>query len=146
MILTRTSFFIAIFTFTVFPFIGYKLLWIFRSKETTGVARFTGKDYLGQLPREFAVIRFYVDKDTIWFHSLDNQLFAKGQIVQVRYQLNDPSDARVNNFAGLWVDTLIIISPFFLVVTIAYLHPDLVPRRSKIRMESKSPFLSIVSS
>ena len=143
MTLTRTCFFIAIFTFTVFPFIGYKLLWIFSSKETAGVTRFTGKDYLGQLSRKFTVIRFYVDKDTIWFHSLDNQLFAKDQTVQVRYQPNNPSDARVNNFAGLWVDTLIIISPFFLVVIITYLHPDLVPRGSKIRVEGKRPFLKV---
>lgn len=108
------------------------------------MARFTGKDYLGQLSREFAVIKFCVGKDTVWFHSLDNQLFDKGEIVQVRYQESNPSDARVNTFAGLWVDTLIIASPFFLVVLIAYLHPDLVPRRSKIYLDNKSPFLRVV--
>ncbi|MBE7170554.1 MAG: hypothetical protein INR73_08185 [Williamsia sp.] len=144
MIFTRSLFFIFIFSITVAPFIVYKLFWILRSKQTAGIASFTSKEYLGQLPRQFAVIKFYVNKDTIWFHGIDNQLFAKGQPVQVRYQRSNPSDARVDNFKGLWIDTLIYISPALLVIIIAYLHPDLVPRGSKIRINRKKPFLWIV--
>lgn len=144
MTINRTTFFVAIFTITVFPLIGYKLLWIFTSTKTFGEVRFTTKDYSGQLVSEYSVTKFLVGKNAIWFHSLDNQLFIKGQIIPVRYQENDPSNARVNTFAGLWADTLIIISPLFLIVLIAYLHPELVPRTSKIRLGVRRPFIRIV--
>ena len=138
MIFGRTIFFIVLLAIIITPFIGYKLWWIAGSKETTGTMRFVGKEYSGQLVRQYAVIRFFVGKDTFWFHGVDNMVFDKGQTVPVRYRKENPSDAHVNGFSGIWIEPLIYASPFLLVLIIVFLHPDLVPRQSRIRIADQT--------
>jgi hypothetical protein len=144
MIIGKQSFFLVLFTILILPFLVYKLLWITNSVESTGSMRYVGKRSSGQLTSEYSVIRFFVGKDTIWFNSMDNFILEKGTVIPVRYQRHRPADARINSFAGLWGDTLLYIVPLLVILLISFLHADIVPRGSRLRVSVKQPFIFLV--
>ncbi len=144
MILGRTTFFLILAVVCIVPFAGRNIWWLIRSEKATGEMRFMGKDFAGQLPVQYPIIRFRFGKDTLWFRGPSNIMYQKGELVPVRYQKKDPADARVATFAGIWVTSLIIASPFLLILLITYLHPLIVPRQSKIALVRKKPFLRLV--
>ncbi len=104
---------------------------------------FVSKSYSGQIVHVFSVINFIRGKDTIWFHSNDNILFRRGEIVPVRYQRHDPNDARVDIFVSIWGDTLGYGGVLLLIVMIMFLHPEVVPRGSILLLITKKPFIRL---
>jgi hypothetical protein len=143
--LNRLQFFLLLVTFFVLPFIVYKFIWLSRSKATNGVMCFMGKAQEGQLVRVYPVIKFSSDgQDTVFFNGNDDLEFKRGDIVPVRFQKNDPTDARINRFAGIWVDSIINASVPLLILLITFLHPDIIPRKSKI-VVGKKPFIKFVA-
>jgi len=95
----------------------------------------------------YPVIRFELNKDTIYFNGNINIDFVKGKKLPIRYQKSNPQEARVDNFVCIWMDIL----PYALlpigVLLVLYFMPDsldpIIPRRSKIII-GKKPFLQII--
>ena len=86
----------------------YKLFWLAGSRETTGTMYFTGHGNFGSVLgiSTYPVIWFKQGKDTIFFNGNVNIPLKQDETVSVRYQINNPSDAKVNSFACIWGDTV----------------------------------------
>src|SRR2546423_7554823 len=136
MIMRRTTFFFSLIIIVITPFLLYKILWLLHSEKTIGRTGFVGKSYTGQIAHVYSVIRFMAGHDTIWFNSNDNILYQPGQIVPVRYQSAHPSEARVNIFVSIWGDTVVYGGIPVLILLVMFLHPELVPRRSRLRLQA----------
>ena len=105
---------------------------------------YKGKSYTGQLPHEYSAIKFIVGKDTAWFNTNDNIIFKPGEIVPVRYQPTNLYDAKVDMFVEIWGDAAVYGGELALIVVIIFLHPAIIPRKSKIRVRASKPFLQTV--
>ncbi len=105
---------------------------------------YKGKSYTGQIPHEYSAIKFIVDKDTAWFNTNDNIFFEKGEIVPVRYQVNNINDAKVDMFIEIWGNAVVYGGELSLIVLIIFLHPSIIPRKSKIRLNAQKPFLQTI--
>jgi hypothetical protein len=139
MILSRNSFFLVLFCLFLLPLPLYKLFWLARSKETTGSLYFIGHGNLGSVlgTSTYPVIRFQTGKDIVIFNGNVNIPLRPDEKVSVRYQRNDPSDAKVNTFSCIWGDTMAYELGPFLILLVIYFHPDLVPKKSKILLGKK---------
>ncbi|HEX5026706.1 MAG TPA: DUF3592 domain-containing protein [Agriterribacter sp.] len=145
MIIKRRNFFLILILIVVMPIIAAKLTWINSAVRTKGVTAFEGMDIAGQLQRHYSVIMFSATgRDTVFFNSSDNELFEPGQSLSVLYQPANPTDARVNTFSSLWMDTVIYSSLFFLFIAIVFLHPEIIPYQSKIQLMRRRPFIQLI--
>ena len=145
MLLSRNSFFLLLTFLFLLPLVLYKLLWLSGTKETTGTMYFTGHGNLGSVLgiSTYPVIWFKSGKDTVFFNGNVNIPLKSDEKVSVRYKVNNPSDAKVNSFVCIWGDTLAYEMGPFLILLIVYFHPDLVPKKARIRL-GKKPFLQFV--
>ena len=144
MTLSRAAFFGMLFTIVVTPFLIPKLLWLANSEKVNGTMRFVGKSYTGQLVHFYSEISFIAGNDTIWFDSKDNTIFPIGATVPVRYQVNDHSDAKVNIFSDIWSETVVYGGILPLILLVVFFHPKGIPRRAKLYLTNKKPFIRIV--
>ena len=144
MIISRIKCFLLLLLIAVTPFAGYTLWWLAHSEKTTGTMWYHGKSYTGQLVHEYSAIKFIAGKDTAWFNTKDNIIFKPGEIVPVRYQANNHYDAKVDMFIEIWGNTVVYGGELALIVIIIFLHPGIIPRRSKIRLGIKRPFIQII--
>lgn len=144
MLLNKNKFFLLLFVMAFGPFLAYKLVWIARSEKVNGVMGFVGKSYTGQLIHYYSVISFQAGKDTIWMNGNDNIFFKKGEAVPIRYQKNDPQDARLDIFPSMWGDTIVYGGIPVAILLLLYLHPHIFPRRTKFRLSGKRPFLQVI--
>jgi len=108
--------------------------------------RFMGKEYAGQIVLEYPVISFVAGKETIWFNGDDNLVFRRHQIVPVRFNKNNPTDAKIDIFVSIWSDTLIYASIALLIWLIVFIHPDIAPRRSVFQFLIRRPFIRLIKS
>ena len=137
--LTKIQFAILLMALLVLPFFGYKAVWLLRSIPAKGTMCFMGKSLNGQLSSTYPVIRFRSLKgDTIYFNGANELMYERGEIIPVRYQESMPAEARIYSFAGLWLDTVIYALVPFLLLLIVFLHPEIIPRRSKIIIGKKA--------
>lgn len=143
MTVRRPIFFLCAFLLLTSPFLIYKIKWLSGSAKATGMVGFTGQSYTGQIGHTYAVVLFKVGRDTVWFNGFDNLLFPKGAIVPVRYQKNDPWEARIDVFASIWGDTLVYGGIPTLILLVLFLHPAIIPYRSRLRLSRKKPFIFI---
>jgi hypothetical protein len=139
MILSRNSFFLLLFGLTLLPIPVYKLVWLATTRVTTGSMYFTGHGNLGSVLgiSTYPVIRFKSGKDTIYFNGNVNIPLKPDEQVSVRYQGNDPDDAKVNTFTCIWGDTLAYELGPFLILLVIFFHPDLVPMKAKVVLGRK---------
>ncbi|MES1219006.1 MAG: DUF3592 domain-containing protein, partial [Bacteroidota bacterium] len=137
MIIRKPTLFVIVLVIVITPFLLPKITWLARSKTTEGSVRFIGKNYSGQITHTYSVIRFEAGMDTFWFNSGDNIIFKEGESVPVRYEVNNPSDARVNIFADLWGDTLVYGAGPFFILLVVFFHPKGVPKRMKLLVNYK---------
>jgi len=122
-----------------------KILWLYHSQKTDGIFAFAGMGNSGeQVKLSYSVIYFKYGKETIWFDGLGNLQLKPGTRIPIRYQTNNPSDAKVDIFDGIWMDTIIYGGLPLLVLIVIFLQPDIVPWRSKIRVSPKKPFIQII--
>ena len=145
MSLSRNSFFIILFCIFLLPLPIYKFLWLVRSKETTGTLYFIGHGNLGSVLgiSTYPVIWFLSGKDTVYFNGNVNIPLKPDEKVSVRYQKDDPSDAKVNTVSCIWGDTMAYEFGPLLIFLIVFFHPDLVPRKSRIILGEK-PLIKII--
>jgi hypothetical protein len=91
----------------------------------------------------YSVIKFQVNGNTVWFNGDDNIIYKPGETVPVRYPDDNPKGARINDFVNVWGDTVVFGGLPALVIFFVYIHPLIVPRRSKLRLGWKKPFLQV---
>lgn len=144
MILNRTRFFLLLFCIIVSPFLLYNFIWLTVSAKANGLVRFHGKAYTGQLVNEYSVVSFSDGKDTIWFNSSDGVMLKKGLRVAVYYMRNNPTNARVSIFSEIWGPIIGFSSVPILVLILAFIHPNLVPRHARFRLRAKKPFVEVI--
>ena len=144
MLLSRTSLFFIFFIIVTAPFLVPKLIWLSNSEKAIGKMRFVGKSYTGQLIHFYSQISFPVANDTFWFNSNDNTIFEVGESVPVRYQKNDPANAKVDIFSNIWSDTVIYGAGPLIILLFVFFHPKGIPSRLKVKLSTGKPFLKRV--
>jgi hypothetical protein len=79
-----------------------------REQETTGTFYFTGHGNFGSVLgiSTYPVIWFKQGNDTILFNGNVNIPLKPDEKISVRYQRNNPADAKVNTFTCIWGDTM----------------------------------------
>lgn len=146
MILTRTQFFLVLSIALLGPFYVPRLLWLARTRSTTGKVWFVGHtlELQGDISRHL-VILFKVGGDS--FHFNGGGHLKVGDPVPVRYNKNRPDDARIDTISGIWEDVLINSLFPELVLVILIITPErfdpLIPRKARIRLGIK-PFIKII--
>jgi hypothetical protein len=149
MVCTKNQFYLLLAIIFISPFLLNKIGWLVNSSKTIGEMRFVGHGNLGSALgiSTYPVIRFMIGKDTIYFNSNVNLDIKPGEKIPVRYQKNDPSDARVDNFACIWMETIAYAMLPVLVLFVLYIMPDrldpVIPKRAKVII-GKKPFLRIL--
>ncbi len=144
MLIGKTKFFFFLFVIISTPFLAHKIIWLAHSRTTNGTMSFIGHSQSGQIRHTYSVVWFVAGKDTVWFNGNDNILFKPGKTVPVRYPIQHPADARLDVFPSIWGDTLVYGGIPVLMLLCIFLHPGIVPRRSKIRLAATRPFIEIV--
>lgn len=145
MVLHRTTFFLVLFFLLIIPFLPGKLWWLAHSRKTEGVLFLEGKGEAGdQMPLDYTLIYFRLGKDTIWFNGLGNLHLPEDTRLPVRYQVGNPYDARVNIFEGIWGDTVVYAGIPVLMLIVVALHPTVVPRRKKVLLTLKKPYIRVI--
>ncbi len=144
MILSKSRFFLLLVLVIAIPFLLYKMNWLLHSQKTSGIMSFKGKSITGQLVHEYSVLFFKVGKDTVWFDGNDNIFYKEGESVPVRYQINDPQDARIDAFIPIWGDVLVYGGIPILILLVIFLHPQIIPLGSTIKLTTTKPFVEIV--
>jgi hypothetical protein len=147
MILRRTTFFIILFLLIVFPFFAIRLQWLLTAEKAIGEIEFIGHGDLGSSlgMTTYPVIRFVAGKDTAHVHGRFKNEMVPGQKISMRYQPDDLSDARIDNFENLWGDMIVYaLAPFFIFVVLI-VHRKVFPYRSRIRIGRGHPFIALVS-
>ncbi len=148
MILSRNQFFLLLFLISVIPFYAFKINWLAQSELTNGRMWFRGYtlEPLGNISAHL-VIKYKVGNDSLDFAATNDAEMNEEDIVSVRYQTNNPKDAKINSFKSIWLDSILYSIGPLLVVLILFLTPDkfdpLIPKKSKIIIRKK-PFIEIV--
>ncbi len=142
MIISKNKFFLLLVVIFILPFVLYKIFWLANAEKTIGEMRFFGRTIEVQGTSEHAVFKFTTGKDTIFFNGNFDLVYKTGEPVSIRYQKNNPRDARVNSFAGTWLDTVLYILPQLLILSILYFTPEkwqpFIPNGSTIAIGKKS--------
>ena len=144
MTFSRPAFFMLLLFIVSIPFIGQTLWWLAHSQRTMGVMWYQGKSYTGQLIHEYSAIKFTTATDTSWFNTSDNIIFKPGEQVPVRYQVKNHADAKVDMFIEIWGNAVVYGGELALIIVFIFLHPSIIPRKSKIKLSSTKPFVQTV--
>jgi hypothetical protein len=141
----RTIFFLLLAFFISAPFFVNRLWWLAHSRRAVGVQVLEGMGELGdQMPLNYTIICFRLGKDTICFNGLGNLHLRDGTAIPVRYQETDPYDAKVNIFEGIWGDTVVYSGIPLLMLLFIALNRDIVPRRKRVWLAFKRPWIRVV--
>ncbi len=149
MLLSKNRFFLLLIAVFIVPFIAQKLIWLAGSKKTTGELYFIGHGDLGSALgiSTYPVIRFEAGKDTIEFKGNINPGFKPGEKIPVRYQQNNPADARIDSFVAIWMSSLAYALLPALSLLVLYFIPErfdpVIPKGSKVLI-GKRPFIKII--
>lgn len=148
MLLSRNQFFLLLWLLFVAPFYFCKILWISGSRQASGLVLFMGHTLeLNGSISQHLVVSFAAGKDSVIFNAGDNLGFHAGDAIPVRYQKNDPSDARVNIPVCIWGDAFVNSLLPILVLLVLYFTParfdPLIPRKASVRIGIK-PFIKII--
>jgi hypothetical protein len=145
MAVPRTFFFLALVLIVVTTVFAGKMVWLFDSEETTGIFAFQGRgNALEQIRSSYSFCYFKKGNDTIWFKGPEDLKLKEGAIIKVRYQRNNPADARVFSLRGFWRSTVIHGSIVFLVIFVAFLNKEVFPRGSAIGFPNKKALICII--
>jgi hypothetical protein len=122
-----------------------KLIWVARSQRTWGVYAFAGNGNAGdQISLDYSVDYFRHGRDTVFFNGFGNLDYCPGDSILIRYQRSDPSDAKVDLFVAIWGETAVNGGIPLLMLLCIFIHPGVVPRRARLRLALRKPFIFIV--
>jgi hypothetical protein len=142
MTFTKIRFFLLLGFMFAGPFVGCKLLWLLHSRRVSGVYSFRGLGEAGdQVQLDYSICWFPLGKDTIWFNGVGNIPFHEGDSIPVRYEVNDPGDARIDLFPAIWGDTIVYGGIPLFILLMMFFHRRVVPRGRRVRVVLRRPFL-----
>jgi hypothetical protein len=146
MVIRRSLFFLILASLIAIPLFLNKLIWISKTKTTTGVMSFEGMGNAGDMLRStYSVFYFEHDDDTTWFNSSANTIYKPGDRVPVRYNAANPEDARLNTFLSIWLGTLLGGGIPLLILLVIGLNRHIVPHKNDIRLSKRKPYLFLHS-
>ena len=147
MLLTRNQFFLVLSILLLGPFYVPRTLWLIHSGKATGRGWFVGHtlELQGDVSQHLVII-FKAGNDSVFFNG-GGRKFHVGDSVPVRYQKDNPSDARINTFQGMWEDALINSLVPLLTLLILFITPGrfdpLIPWKARVRIGIK-PLIKII--
>lgn len=107
--------------------------------------RYIGKNLTGQIEHKYSVIRYGIGKDSFWLQSGDDIFYVRGEKIPVRYRTDDPQDAKIDRFSGIWLGTVVYAGIPFLLLLVFFLHPHIIPYQSQILVNKRKPFIHLVT-
>jgi hypothetical protein len=145
MIVRRSIFFLSLFLVIIIIFPVNTLVWLMQSQKTMGVFVFQGEgNALEQFRETFVEIYFKHGKDTVVIKEPGRLRMKIGDLVPVRYLPHHPAGAKVAMFRTLWGSSVVYGGIFFCILLVIFLHPEIVPRRARLKLTYKRPFIQIV--
>lgn len=145
MVIRRNSFFLLLALVYIAVVVSPKLVWLSGSEKTMGIFAFQGLGKaLDQFPERSSFLYFTYRNDTVWFKAPGGLGLADNTPIAVRFRKNNPQDAKIDNFHGIWMSTLIYGSLPFLVLIVIFLHPAIVPWRSRVVLIPRKPFIKVI--
>lgn len=145
MVIRRNTFFLSLFAILLIAFAAGKLWWLTHAKKTTGVFVYQGRGNALEQFRQIDYDAYYrLGDDTIRFKGEGNPRIKQNTVVPVLYQPANPQDARVYTFISFWGKTVTNGGILFAVLLVIFLHPAIVPRKSKLHLSLRSPFIQLV--
>jgi hypothetical protein len=145
MVIRRNSFFLLLALVYIALVAAPKLVWLLGSEKTIGIFAFPGLgNALDQFPERSSYIYFIYRDDTVWFKAPGRLDLAENSPIAVRFRKNNPQDAKIDNLRGIWLSTLVYGSLPFLVLIVTFLHPAIVPWRSRIVLIPRKPFIKVI--
>ncbi|HTB24642.1 MAG TPA: hypothetical protein VK711_04695 [Puia sp.] len=145
MVIRQITLFTSIFLLYASPIIIPKIIWLSRSQKTSGIFSFEGKGSAGErIQLSYSFIHFKYGNRTIWFKGLGNMHLKEESVVPVRYQINDPEDAKVDTFYGIWGAVVVYGGEPLLILICIFFHRGIFPPKSKILITLKKPYLKVV--
>jgi hypothetical protein len=146
MVIRRTTFFLLLALVYIAMVVVPKLVWLSGSKKTMGTFAFQGGgNALDQFPDRSSFIYFIYSNDTVWFKAPGRLDLPRNSPVRVRFRENDPKAAKIDNFRNIWLPTLVYGSLPLLVLLVTFVHPAIVPYRSRIVLIPRKPFIKVIS-
>jgi hypothetical protein len=143
MLFSKNAFFFLLFLLLLSPIVLPNVIWLLRSVKTTGKVEGIGHATGISLGRDtYALVSFMAGKDTFYFQGKDDD-YKQGDIVPLRYQKEDPEDARIVSFYSIWGNTIAYSGVPLIFWIICFFAPDIVPKKAKILI-GKKPFLKLV--
>ena len=150
MILSRARFFCCLFLLLGCPFTVAKLWWLAGTRHTVGVMSFEGHGNI-ESPlgiTSYPVILFEIGRDSIFFNGKGGYDYQPGDPVPVRYSVDNPYDAKIDQPMAVWGDTIVYSLFPVLVWLVLVLTPErfspLVPRGAKVLIGGKWPFVWVM--
>ena len=136
MIFSRSNFFIILFFILVMPWFVPKTIWVLNSKKAIGIMEFVGHDNLGSVlgMTTYPVIQFKVGDKAFHFNGNMNLSLQKGHAVELRFQKNNPNDARIDSFGTIWGDTLAYGVGPLLFYFVLLISPSVIPWKSRVKI------------
>ncbi len=145
MVIRQITLFVGIVALYVTPVVVPRIIWLSRSKKTTGIFSFEGRGSAGeQIKLSYSFIYYMYGNQKIWFEGPGHMPLKEGAIVPIRYQINNPADAKVDTFYGLWADLTVYCGEPFVMLILIFSNRVIFPPGSRIRLILKKPFLQIV--
>jgi hypothetical protein len=146
MIMNRTKFFLALVSIWLIPLVAYKCIWLMQSRKVNGVFAFESLGpALDQIRFPHSEFWFRNGRDTVWIIGPGGLHLKKGAIVPLRYIPGNESHAKVDNFKGIWMGTVIYGGIILLVFIAVFLHPEIIPYRSRVKLTGRRPFVQVMS-
>jgi hypothetical protein len=82
--------------------------------------------------------------DTVWVIGPGGLHLKKGDVIPLRYISGKETKARVGNFKGIWMGTVIYGGIVLLLLLAIFLHPEIIPYRSRVKLMGRKPFVFVV--
>jgi hypothetical protein len=136
MVLKRNQFYLLLLGLFISPFILYKIGWLAFSKKTTGTVEYIGETRGRRIGRQaYPVVQFTTDSKHVVTISGDYNLpYAPGDDYPIRYNRFNETDARLDTFWGCWIETVIWSIIVFVIISIIFIRPDIVPKEKLIKI------------
>jgi hypothetical protein len=90
------------------------------------------------------MIYFKVGKDTIWIKGPSGLGLREDAVVSVRYLPSNPDNAKLDSFQSIWGAIAVFGGIPLGILLVIFLHPEIVPYRSKVWVALHKPFLRVV--